>query len=59
MALLCCAALQLPGLDESRGYIQMWWGQGHEIPERSAQHVLKVADAILKFGAIAEGEVSR
>ena len=57
VALLCCAALQLPGLDESRGYIQMWWGQGHEIPERSAQAVLKVADAILKSGAA--GEVSR
>ena len=57
VALLCCAALQLPGLEESRGYIQMWWGQGHEIPERSAQAVLKVADAILKSGAA--GEVSR
>ena len=59
VALLCCAALDLPGLEESRGYIQHWWGQGHEIPERSAQQVLKVADAILKAGAIAEGEVSR
>ena len=59
VALLCCAALQLPGLAESRGYIQMWWGQGHEIPERSAQQVLKVADQILKAGAVAEGEVSR
>ena len=36
VALLCCAALQLPGLDESRGYIQRWWGQGNAIPERSA-----------------------
>ena len=59
VALLCCAALDLPGREESRGYIQMWWGEGHEIPERSAQQVLKVADAILKAGAIAEGEVSR
>ncbi len=60
VALLCCAALGLPGLEESRGYIQHWWGQGNEIPERSAQQVLKVADAILKAGAIAEGEeVSR
>ena len=50
VALLCCAALNLPGRDESRGYIQMWWGQGHEIPERSAQHVLKVADQTLKAG---------
>ena len=57
VALLCCAALQLPGLDEARGYIQHYWGQGHAIPERSAQQVLKVADAILKSGAV--GEVSR
>lgn len=57
VALLCCAALELPGLDEARGYLQHWWGQGHAIPERSAQQVLKIADAILKAGAA--GEVSR
>ena len=50
VALLCCAALELPGIAESRGYIQKWWGQGHPIPERSAQRVLKVADQILKAG---------
>ena len=50
IALLCCAALKLPGSDEARGYIQHWWGQGHDIPERSAQRVLKVADQILKAG---------
>ena len=59
VALLCCAALGLPGLDEARGYLQHWWGQGNAIPERSAQHVLKVADQILKSGAVAEGEVTR
>ena len=56
VALLCCAALGLPGLDDARGYLQHWWGQGNAIPERSAQHVLKVADAILKAG---QNEVSR
>ena len=50
VALLCCAALELPGIDEARGYIQHWWGQGHEIPERSAQRILKTADQILKAG---------
>ena len=54
VALLCCAALQLPGLDEARGYIQQYWGHGHAMPERSAQQVLKVADAILKAGAVEE-----
>ena len=50
VALLCCAALDLPGVAECRGYVQRWWGQGHEIPERSAQRILKAADAILKAG---------
>ena len=50
VALLCCAALDLPGVAECRGYIQRWWGQGHEIPERSAQRILKTADQILKAG---------
>ena len=50
VALLCCAALDLPGVAECRGYVQHWWGQGQEIPERSAQRILKVADQILKAG---------
>ena len=51
VAMLCCAALDLPGVEHSRGYIQSWWGQDTPIPERSAQRVLKVADQILKAGA--------
>jgi antirestriction protein ArdC len=51
VALLCCAALDLPGVDQCRGYIQHWWGAGNPIPERSAQRVLKVADQILRAGA--------
>ena len=54
VALVCCAALELPGVAECRGYIQSWWGQGREIPERSAQRVLKVADQILKAGTSAD-----
>jgi antirestriction protein ArdC len=50
VAMLCCAALDLPGVEYSRGYIQSWWGSGNPIPERSAQRVLKVADQILKAG---------
>jgi len=50
VALLCCAALELPGVEHCRGYIQAWWGSGNPIPERSAQRVLKVADQILKAG---------
>jgi antirestriction protein ArdC len=50
VAMLCCAALELPGVEYSRGYIQSWWGAGNPIPERSAQRILKVADQILKAG---------
>jgi antirestriction protein ArdC len=50
VALFCCAALDLPGVEHCRGYIQSWWGTGNPIPERSAQRVLKVADQILKAG---------
>ena len=57
VALLCCAALELPGIAECRAYIQSWWGEGQEIPERSAQRVLKVADQILKAGQAVEVQV--
>ena len=50
VALLCCAALDLLGVEQCRGYIQSWWGAGNPIPERSAQRVLKAADQILKAG---------
>jgi hypothetical protein len=48
VALLCLAALDLPGIEHCRGYVQHWWGHGNPIPERSAQRILKVADQILK-----------
>jgi hypothetical protein len=50
VALLCCAALELPGVEHCRGYIQAWWGSGNAIPGRSAQRVLKAADQILRAG---------
>jgi antirestriction protein ArdC len=56
VAMICCAALDLPGVEFSRGYIQSWWGQGNAIPERSAQRILKVADQILKAGAVQAAE---
>jgi antirestriction protein ArdC len=56
VALLCCSALNLPGVEFSRGYIQSWWGAGNPIPERSAQRILKAADQILKAGTTGERE---
>ena len=54
VALLCLAALNLPGVEFCRGYIQNWWGAGNPIPERSAQRILKAADQILKAGSDVE-----
>jgi antirestriction protein ArdC len=56
VAMLCCAALDLAGVEYSRGYIQNWWGADNPIPERSAQRILKVADQILKAGANTSSE---
>lgn len=50
VAMLCCAALELPGVDDSRGYIQHWNKTGEAIPEQSARKILKTADAILRAG---------
>jgi antirestriction protein ArdC len=49
-AMLCCAALGLPGLAESRGYIQSWHASGEPIPEASARKIFKTADTILRAG---------
>lgn len=57
-AMLVCAALQQPGIDHARGYIQHWY-HGHEIPEASARKILKAADQILRAGREqAEGEAA-
>jgi antirestriction protein ArdC len=53
VAMLVCAALDQPGVEQCRGYIQSWWGAGNPIPERSAQRILKAADLILKAGTTA------
>ena len=50
VAMLCCAALGLPGLAESRGYIQSWHAAGQPIPEASARKIFKTADQILRAG---------
>lgn len=48
-AYILCALLDLPGLAESRGYVQSWLA-GCEISERSAQRIYKAADTIFKAG---------
>ena len=53
VAYLCCATLELPGLEESRDYIQGWLGskeQSDEFSKKSASRVFSAADKILKAG---------
>jgi len=38
LALICCEALQLPGVEYARGYIQNWLS-GEMISDRSAQKI--------------------
>lgn len=53
VAYLCCATLGLPGLEESRGYIQNWLGsteRSEEFGKKSAARVFSAANKILKAG---------
>lgn len=53
VAYLCCASLGLPGLEESRGYVQGWLGSSdryEEFAKKSAARVFAAADKILKAG---------
>ena len=55
VALLCCEALGLSGVDYCRGYLQNWLYQGigydaNAIPEKSAQKVFRAADQIIRAG---------
>jgi hypothetical protein len=49
VAMLCCAALDLPGVESSGRYVQHWWGTG-KIPRRSAERILKAVDQIIEAG---------
>jgi hypothetical protein len=54
-AMLCCAALGLGGLEESRGYIQHWYNS-KTIPETSARRIFHATDAVLKAGRVKSNE---
>jgi len=49
VAFILCSILGLPGLDESRGYIQHWLN-GADVTEKTAQQIFTAADKILKAG---------
>lgn len=52
VAYICCASLNLPGLDYSRGYIQLWlsYAGSHDVLKKSAGRIFSAADRILKAG---------
>jgi antirestriction protein ArdC len=50
-AMLVSASLGMPGVEESRAYIQSWF-DGNAVPERSAQRIFTAADKILKAGEV-------
>lgn len=53
VAFLLCSILDLPGRDESRGYIQSWL-DGEQLPEKSAQRVFSASQKILDAGKTAD-----
>lgn len=53
VAMICCAILNLPGIEEARGYIQNWYGQGSTIPEKVARRIIATANKIITAGATA------
>jgi hypothetical protein len=58
VAFICCATLDLPGLDEARGYVQHWLSGGlgrreedaEQFRVKSAARIFSVANRILKAG---------
>lgn len=54
VAMLCLAALDQPGVEYCRGYIQDWLGQGKEIPKKSACKIFSTVNRILSAGRQAE-----
>ena len=49
VAYILCSLLDLPGLHESRGYIQNWL-QGAEVSDKTAQRIFSAANKILEAG---------
>jgi antirestriction protein ArdC len=54
VALICCEALDLPGAEYCRGYIQHWLRGQKEIPAQSAQRILAAASDILRAGRMTQ-----
>ena len=51
VAYILCNLLGLPGLEESRGYIQSWL-DGNEVSDKTAQRIFSAANKILEAGQV-------
>jgi antirestriction protein ArdC len=58
VAFILLNVLGLEGMNESRGYIQHWLGEGKEIPEKNALKIFSAADKILKAGRVKKDDQS-
>ncbi len=56
VCLIVADTLGLPGADESRGYIQHWWGK-IEVPDKSVKRIFSAADRIIRAGEEATQEI--
>lgn len=56
-AYILCNVLGLPGLEESRGYIQNWLADG-QLQDKTAQRIFSAANKILKAGQSVKVEES-
>ena len=54
VAYLVSATLELPGAEESRGYMQHWYGKGKTVPEAQATRIFAAAGKILEAGKMKE-----
>lgn len=52
VAMIMCESLGLPGAEFSRGYIQVWYGMGEEIPEANARRIFSAVNRIIQAGMV-------
>lgn len=58
VAYILCSILELPGLEESRGYIQHWLKDG-QLQDKTCQRIFSAANKILKAGQPQKAEESQ
>lgn len=59
VAMICCEALDLPGVEYSRGYIQGWLKTDGQTPEDMSRRIFSAANKILKAGQVPAAKGNR